>query len=136
MKNALAIGVVVLVLLGLLAWVRPQATGAAQATGVTTAATTMQAGQIAGSDLSQLPLPLYGSAVDLHPAVPVVFLLPPAPRAMRATGIITILTRKEMQLAESPWLIVLLVVIFCFLMAKLLWAMVRRQARARLQVSN
>jgi len=48
-------------------------------------------------------------------------------------GSIPLLVRTEIMLAEFPWLIVLLAAIFCFLMATLLWAMVRRRARARLQ---
>jgi cellulose synthase (UDP-forming) len=48
-------------------------------------------------------------------------------------GQIPLLARTEIVLAEFPWLIVLLAAIFCFLMATLLWAMVRRRARARLQ---
>jgi cellulose synthase (UDP-forming) len=48
-------------------------------------------------------------------------------------GQISLPARAEIVLAEFPWMIVLLAVIFCYLMATLLWAMVRRRARARLQ---
>jgi cellulose synthase (UDP-forming) len=48
-------------------------------------------------------------------------------------GQISLPARAEIVLAEFPWMIVLLAVIFCYLMANLLWAMVRRRARARLQ---
>jgi cellulose synthase (UDP-forming) len=44
--------------------------------------------------------------------------------------------RAAMLLAEFPWMIVLLVAIFCYLMATLLWAMVRRRARMRLQTGE
>jgi hypothetical protein len=39
-------------------------------------------------------------------------------------------------LTEFPWLIVLVVAIFSFPMAALIWAMVRRRARVRLQGSD
>jgi cellulose synthase (UDP-forming) len=44
-----------------------------------------------------------------------------------------LLARATNVLTEFPWLIVLVVVIFCFPMAALICAMVRRHARARLQ---
>jgi cellulose synthase (UDP-forming) len=39
-------------------------------------------------DLKLLPLPFYDSAVNLHPAVPIVFMSQPSPKAMQAAGII------------------------------------------------
>ena len=51
-------------------------------------------------------------------------------------GKIPLLARATMVLTEFPWLIVLVVAIFCFLMAMVIWAMVRRRARARLQGSD
>ena len=48
-------------------------------------------------------------------------------------GAIPFMARVENLLAEFPWMIILLVTIFCYLMATLLWAMVRRHARLRLQ---
>ena len=42
-------------------------------------------------------------------------------------------TRFQTVLGEFPWLIVVVAVIFCFLMASLLRAMLRRSARMRLQ---
>jgi cellulose synthase catalytic subunit (UDP-forming) len=51
-------------------------------------------------------------------------------------GNIPLLARAAMVLTEFPWLIVLVVAIFSFPMAALIWAMVRRRARARLQGSD
>ena len=51
-------------------------------------------------------------------------------------GKIPLLARATMVLTEFPWLIVLVVAIFCFPMAMVIWAMVRRGARARLQGSD
>jgi cellulose synthase (UDP-forming) len=51
-------------------------------------------------------------------------------------GKIPLLARATMVLTEFPWLIVLVVAIFCFPMAMVIWAMVRRHARARLQGSD
>jgi cellulose synthase (UDP-forming) len=48
-------------------------------------------------------------------------------------GSLSWLAQLEMLLQDFPWLIVIIAVIFCFLMAGLLRAMLRRQARARLQ---
>ena len=88
-KGGLASSVVAMVLLGVLAGVWPHDARAAQtarepsAPGTAAGAATAQA-----NDLSQLPRPFYDSAVDLHPAVQIVFLTPPSPKAMRAAGII------------------------------------------------
>jgi cellulose synthase (UDP-forming) len=49
---------------------------------------------------------------------------------------IPLLARATMVLTEFPWLIVLVVAIFSFPMAALIWGMVRRRARARLQGSD
>jgi cellulose synthase (UDP-forming) len=51
-------------------------------------------------------------------------------------GKVPLLARATMVLTEFPWLIVLVVAIFCFPMAMVIWAMVRRHARARLQGSD
>jgi len=51
-------------------------------------------------------------------------------------GHIPLLARATMVLTEFPWLIVLVVAIFSFPMAALIWGMVRRRARARLQGSD
>jgi cellulose synthase (UDP-forming) len=40
------------------------------------------------NDLSLLPLPFYDSGVNSHPAVPIVFLTQPSPKAMQAAGIV------------------------------------------------
>jgi len=48
-------------------------------------------------------------------------------------GDISLLTRITILLQEFPWLIALVAVIFCFLIAVLLQAMLRRRARVRLQ---
>jgi cellulose synthase (UDP-forming) len=40
------------------------------------------------NDLSLLPLPFYDEAVNLHPSIPIVFLAPPTPQAMKAAGIV------------------------------------------------
>jgi cellulose synthase (UDP-forming) len=48
-------------------------------------------------------------------------------------GKVPLLARATNVLTEFPWLIALVVVIFCFPMAALIFAMVRRRARARLQ---
>jgi hypothetical protein len=48
-------------------------------------------------------------------------------------GKIPSLARQTIVLSEFPVLILLVVTIFCFAMAALMWAMVRRRARARLQ---
>jgi cellulose synthase (UDP-forming) len=41
------------------------------------------------NDLKLLPLPFYDAAVNLHPVVPIVFLTPPTPAALRAAAIVT-----------------------------------------------
>ncbi len=51
-------------------------------------------------------------------------------------GEIPLVARAEIVLTEFPWLMVLLAAIFCYLMATLLRAMVRRRARARLQTAE
>jgi hypothetical protein len=48
-------------------------------------------------------------------------------------GKIPLLARQMIVLSEVPVLILLVVTIFCFAMAALMWAMVRQRARARLQ---
>ena len=48
-------------------------------------------------------------------------------------GKIPSLARATIVLSELPVLIVLVLAIFCFPMAMVIWAMVRRRARARLQ---
>jgi hypothetical protein len=48
-------------------------------------------------------------------------------------GEVPLMTRVKNLLAEFPWMIILLVTIFCYLMATLLWAMVRRHSRLRLR---
>jgi len=40
------------------------------------------------NDLSNLPLPFYDAAVNLHPSVSMVFLSQPSPKALRAAGIV------------------------------------------------
>jgi cellulose synthase (UDP-forming) len=40
------------------------------------------------NDLGLLPLPFYDAAVNLHPSIPIVFLGPPSPQAMKAAGIV------------------------------------------------
>jgi cellulose synthase (UDP-forming) len=40
------------------------------------------------NDLSVLPLPFYDSGVNPHPAVPIVFLSQPSPKALQAAGIL------------------------------------------------
>ena len=78
-------GVILLLLLGALLWMRPGVTWAAQATEDPSAAANIQA---TADDLSLLPLPFYNSATDMHPVVSFVFLSRPTPEAMRAAGII------------------------------------------------
>jgi cellulose synthase (UDP-forming) len=39
-------------------------------------------------DLKQLPAPFYDSAVNLRPAIPIVFLSQPSPKALEAAGVI------------------------------------------------
>jgi len=85
-KEGLSSSAVLLVLLGLLTLGRPPAAQAAQAGGVTSAATKLAAGQ--SDDPGLLPPPFDDPATALHPAVPIVFLSPPTPKAMRAAGII------------------------------------------------
>jgi cellulose synthase (UDP-forming) len=51
-------------------------------------------------------------------------------------GEIPLPARAEMLLAEFPWMIILPAAIFCYLMAMLLWVMVRRHARMRLQTGE
>jgi cellulose synthase (UDP-forming) len=51
-------------------------------------------------------------------------------------GDISPFTRTAMIFQEFPWLIAVVVVILCFLMAVLLQAKLRRQARLRLQTSE
>ena len=89
-KEGLASSVVLLIVLGMLAWVWPQAAHATQAGGATSSATKLASGQEAAqaNDLSQLPLPFYDPAAKLHPVVSIVFLSPPTSKAMRAAGII------------------------------------------------
>jgi cellulose synthase (UDP-forming) len=48
-------------------------------------------------------------------------------------GQIGIFTRISNAFQDAPWLIALLTVMFCFLMAALIQAMLRRHARLRLQ---
>jgi hypothetical protein len=48
-------------------------------------------------------------------------------------GKVPSLARQTIVLSELPCLIVLVLAIFCFPMAMVIWAMVRRRARARLQ---
>jgi cellulose synthase (UDP-forming) len=48
-------------------------------------------------------------------------------------GRISLLTRVETVFEEAPWLIAFVTVIFCFLMAALIQAMLRKRARMRLQ---
>ena len=50
-------------------------------------------------------------------------------------GAISPLMRATILLEDSPWLIAIVAVIFCFLMAVLIQAMLRRRARVRLQGS-
>ena len=85
-KGGLTTGVALLVLLNLLASGRPPVAQAAQEDGVTSAVTKLAAGQTVGRGL--LPPPFYDPATALHPLVPIVFLSPPTPQAMRAAGII------------------------------------------------
>jgi hypothetical protein len=89
-KDVLATSVVPILLLAVLAGVSPQAARGAQAASVPSAASRSSAGAAAAlaNDLSLLPRPFYDRAADLHPAVPIVFLSPPSPKAMRAAGII------------------------------------------------
>jgi cellulose synthase (UDP-forming) len=56
-------------------------------------------------------------------------------REMYRVGEISFPERVEMTLEDRPWLIVVLVVVCCFLMATLFRAMLRERARARLQGS-
>jgi cellulose synthase catalytic subunit (UDP-forming) len=96
-KGRLATSVVPMVLLAVLAGIWPHDALAAQAARVPSSpetASSAAARPLAGAaalltnDLSLLPRPFYDSAVDLHPEVPIVFLSPPSPKAMRAAGII------------------------------------------------
>ena len=41
-----------------------------------------------GNDLRIVPIPFYDASVDLHPAVPIVFLTQPSAKAMQAAGVI------------------------------------------------
>ena len=51
-------------------------------------------------------------------------------------GQISLLSRATAVFQESPWLIAVITVIFCFLMAGLIQAMLRRHARTRLQTDE
>ncbi len=96
-KGGLAASVVPILLLGVLAGVSTRDARGAQAAGAPSAPRTApsaasrpRAVAAARDDdnLNLLPRPFYDPAVDLHPAVPIVFLSPPTPKAMRAAGII------------------------------------------------
>ena len=96
-KGGLAASVVPVLLLGVLAGVTTrdargtQAAGAPSAPRTAPSAASRPRAVAAARDddnLNLLPRPFYDPAVDLHPAVPIVFLSPPTPKAMRAAGII------------------------------------------------
>ncbi len=133
-KDGLASSAVLLVLLGVLALVWPQAVRAAQEGGVTSAINmqlnttaekfaTAFAENLQRRAYSQSMRLLHGTNFSLYPIGDEVYRV----------GRIPILARAEIMLAEFPWLIVLPAAIFCYLMATLLWAMIRRRARERLQ---
>ena len=130
-KASLSSFAVLLVLLGLFAWGRPQAVRAAQAGRPASAATNLSAGNFVQTFqqnsqtpvISQLASVLHGTNFSSYRIVDEVYHV----------GSIALHARAGMVLAEFPWMIVLLAVIFCYLMATLLWAMIRRRARARLQ---
>lgn len=97
-KGGLAASVVPVLLLGVLAGVSTRDARGAQAARVPSsvprtapvAATRPRAVAAARDDdnLNLLPRPFYDPAAGLHPAVPIVFLSPPTPKAMRAAGIV------------------------------------------------
>ncbi len=89
-KGSLSTSVAPVVLLAVLAVASPRAAQAAQLPTVSSAATGVRNATLLplANDLNLLPLPFYDPAVDLHPVVPIVFLSPPSPKAMRAAGIV------------------------------------------------
>jgi cellulose synthase (UDP-forming) len=120
-KGGLATSVVPILLLAVLAGVSPRDARGAQATGADFQVAVAETSQ--SSAISQTVRMLRGTQ----------FASCRIGSGSDRAGKVPLLARATNVLTEFPWLIVLVVVIFCFPMAMVICAMVRRRARARLQ---
>jgi len=120
-KGGLATSVVPVLLLAVLAGVSPRDARAAQAAGADFQVAIVETSQ--SSAISQPVSMLRGTQFTSYRIGTGCYMAGKVPLLTRATNILT----------EFPWLIVLVVMIFCFPMAELICAMLRRRARARLQ---
>jgi cellulose synthase (UDP-forming) len=120
-KGGLATSVVPVLLLAVLAGVSPRDARGAQADCADFHASIVETSQ--SSAISQTVRMLRGTQFASCRIGTICTMAGKVPLLARATNVLT----------EFPWLIVLVVVIFCFPMAALICAMVRRHARARLQ---
>ena len=120
-KGGLATSVVPVLLLAVLAGVSPRDARAAQAAGADFQVAIVETSQ--SSAISQPVSMLRGTQFTSYRIGTGCYMAGKDPLLTRATNILT----------EFPWLIVLVVMIFCFPMAELICAMLRRRARARLQ---
>jgi hypothetical protein len=123
-KGGLAASVVPVLLLGVLAGVSTRDARGAQAAGAGFHAAIVESSQ--SSAISQTVSVLRGTRFSSYRIGTGCYMV----------GHIPLLARATMVLTEFPWLIVLVVAIFSFPMAALIWGMVRRRARARLQGSD
>ena len=120
-NRGLATSVVPILLLAVLAAVSPRDARGVQAAGAGSQVAIVQTSQ--SSAISQTVSMLRGTRFASCQIGTICTMVGKVPLLARATNVLT----------EFPWLIALVVVIFCFPMAALIFAMVRRRARARLQ---
>jgi len=120
-NRGLATSVVPVLLLAVLAGVSPRDARGAQAAGAGFQLAIVETSQ--SSAISQTGSMLRGTRFASYQIGTICYMAGKVPLLARATNVLT----------EFPWLIVLVLVIFCFPMAALIGAMVRRRARARLQ---
>jgi cellulose synthase (UDP-forming) len=120
-NRGLATSVVPVLLLAVLAGVSPRDARGAQAAGAGFQLAIVETSQ--SSAISQTVSMLRGTRFASCQIGTICTMVGKVPLLARATNVLT----------EFPWLIALVVVIFCFPMAALIFAMVRRRARARLQ---
>jgi cellulose synthase (UDP-forming) len=120
-NRGLATSVVPILLLAVLAAVSPRDARGVQAAGAGSQVAIVQTSQ--SSAISQTVSMLRGTRFASCQIGTICTMVGKVPLLARATNVLT----------EFPWLIALVVVIFCFPMAALIFAMVRRRARARRQ---
>jgi cellulose synthase (UDP-forming) len=120
-KGGLATSVVPILLLAMLAGVSLRDARGAQASGAKSHAAIVETSQ--SSAISQTLNMLRNTRFASSRIGTGCYIAGKVPLLARATNVLT----------EFPWLIILVVVIFCFPMSALIYAMVRRRARARLQ---